>query len=123
VGSGVGPADADVVELADVAESDGSGGTDHVGADAVVGVGGPVSQFPPRAAEDGGSGCSPLGPPKWSFARAGLCCLHEPDSQARDTRRRPRPQPTYQNRTALADYGNVQVELAIRQSGLGDPGA
>ena len=39
VGSGVGPADADVVELAAVAEGDGAGGADLVGADAVVGVG------------------------------------------------------------------------------------
>jgi hypothetical protein len=37
------PADADVVELAAVAESDGSGGADDVGADAVVGVGGAVA--------------------------------------------------------------------------------
>jgi hypothetical protein len=40
VGSGVGPADADVVEPAAVAEGDGAGGADDVGADAVVGVGG-----------------------------------------------------------------------------------
>ena len=39
VGSGVGPADADVVEPAAVAEGDGAGGADDVGADAVVGVG------------------------------------------------------------------------------------
>jgi hypothetical protein len=40
VGSGVGPADADVVKLACVAEGDGAGFADGVGADAVVGVGG-----------------------------------------------------------------------------------
>ena len=38
-GSGVGPADADVVEFAVVAEGDEPGGVDAVGADAVVGVG------------------------------------------------------------------------------------
>src|SRR5580700_4001542 len=43
VGSGVGPADADVVELAGVAEGDGTGFADDVGADAVVGVGGAVT--------------------------------------------------------------------------------
>jgi len=39
VGSCVGSADADVVELAGVAEGDGAGGADDVVADAVVGVG------------------------------------------------------------------------------------
>src|SRR5215471_7766318 len=39
VGSGVGPADADAVEPAGVAECDGAGGADPVGADPVVGVG------------------------------------------------------------------------------------
>src|SRR5215470_6918891 len=39
VGSGVGSADADVVELAAVAQGDGAGGADAVAADAVVGVG------------------------------------------------------------------------------------
>jgi hypothetical protein len=39
-GSGVGAADADVVELAGVAEADFAVGVDAVGADAVVGVGG-----------------------------------------------------------------------------------
>ena len=39
LGSGVGAADADVVELAGVAEGDGADGPDLVGADAVVGVG------------------------------------------------------------------------------------
>jgi hypothetical protein len=43
VGSGVGSADADVVELAGVAEGDGAGCADDVGADAVVGVGAPVA--------------------------------------------------------------------------------
>ena len=43
VGSGVGPADADVVELAVVAEGDAAGGVDDVAADAVVGVGGAVA--------------------------------------------------------------------------------
>jgi hypothetical protein len=38
-GSGVGPADADVVELSVVAEGNEPGGVDAVGADAVVGVG------------------------------------------------------------------------------------
>ena len=39
VGSGVSAADADVVELAGVAEGDVAGGVDDVAADAVVGVG------------------------------------------------------------------------------------
>src|SRR5215472_9413569 len=39
VGSGVGSADADAVEPAGVAECDGAGGADPVGADPVVGVG------------------------------------------------------------------------------------
>jgi hypothetical protein len=43
VGSGVGPADADVVELSGVVRGDGAGGADDVGADAVVGVGGAVA--------------------------------------------------------------------------------
>jgi hypothetical protein len=38
VGSGVGPADADVVEPPGVAQGDGAGGADDVGADPVVGV-------------------------------------------------------------------------------------
>jgi hypothetical protein len=38
-GSGVGPADADVVELSAVAQGDGAVGVDQVAADAVVGVG------------------------------------------------------------------------------------
>ena len=40
VGSGVGPADADVVEAAAVAQGDVAGLADGVGADAVVGAGG-----------------------------------------------------------------------------------
>ena len=43
LGSGVLAADADVVELAGVAEGDGAGVPDLVGADAVVGVGGAVA--------------------------------------------------------------------------------
>ena len=39
VGPGVGPADADVVEPAVVAQGDDAGGVDAVAADAVVGVG------------------------------------------------------------------------------------
>ncbi|HUC21453.1 MAG TPA: hypothetical protein VMA73_01985 [Streptosporangiaceae bacterium] len=39
----MGPSDADVVELAGVAEGDGAGVADDVGADAVVGVGGAVA--------------------------------------------------------------------------------
>jgi hypothetical protein len=38
VGSGVGPADADVVEAAGVAQGEGAGFADDVGADPVVGV-------------------------------------------------------------------------------------
>jgi hypothetical protein len=50
-GSGMGAADSDVVEASLVAEGDEAGGVDAVGADAVVGVGGPV-------AGDGlGAGC------------------------------------------------------------------
>ena len=40
MGSGVGPADSDVVELAAGSQGEGAGGADDVGADAVVGVGG-----------------------------------------------------------------------------------
>src|SRR5215831_6721143 len=43
VGSGVGSAGADVVELAGVAEGDGAGFADDVGADAVMGVGAPIA--------------------------------------------------------------------------------
>ena len=43
VGSGVGPADADVVEPAAVAQGEGAGFADGVGADVVVGVGGAVA--------------------------------------------------------------------------------
>jgi len=43
-GSGVGPADADVVEFPVVAEGDEAGGVDVVGADAVVGVGAAVAR-------------------------------------------------------------------------------
>jgi hypothetical protein len=42
-GSGVGPADADVVQTAVDAQGDASAGVEPVGADAVVGVGGPVA--------------------------------------------------------------------------------
>jgi hypothetical protein len=57
VGSGVGSADADVVESAGVAEGDGAGGVDDVGAEAVVGVvGGGVG-----AGDVDGGGGGPLG--------------------------------------------------------------
>jgi hypothetical protein len=58
VGSGVGPADADVVELAGVAEGDAAGLVDGVGADAVVGVGGAVAGcgFGPCCVGGGGGG-------------------------------------------------------------------
>ena len=42
-GSGVGPADATVVEFAAGAQGDGAGVADDVAADAVAGVGGPVA--------------------------------------------------------------------------------
>jgi hypothetical protein len=42
-GSGVGPPDSDVVEASLVAQGDEAGGVDPVGADAVVGVGAPVT--------------------------------------------------------------------------------
>ena len=58
MGSGVGPADADVVELAGVSQGDGAGGADDVGADAVVGVGGAVAGggFGPGGVGGGGGG-------------------------------------------------------------------
>ena len=64
VGSGVGPADADVVELAAVAEGDGAGGVDDVAADAVVGVGGAVAGggFGPGGVGGGGGGPVRQGP-------------------------------------------------------------
>jgi hypothetical protein len=57
-GSGVGAADADVVEAAAVAEGDFAGGIDAVGADPVVGVGGPVAGggFGPGGVGGGGGG-------------------------------------------------------------------
>jgi hypothetical protein len=45
----VGPADVDVVELSLVAQGDEPGSVDAVGADAVVGVGGPVAEDGLRA--------------------------------------------------------------------------
>jgi hypothetical protein len=56
VGSGVGPADAEVVEPPGVAEGDGAGLADDVGADAVVGVGGAVAGdcLGPGSVGDGG---------------------------------------------------------------------
>ena len=54
----MGPADADVVEPSGVAEGDGAGVVDDVGADPVVGVGGAVAGdgFGPGGAGDGGGG-------------------------------------------------------------------
>jgi len=54
----VGAADADVVEASGVAEGDGDGAVDDVGADAVVGVGGAVAGdgFGPGGVSDGGGG-------------------------------------------------------------------
>src|SRR5579859_56829 len=58
VGSGVGPADADVVEPAGVAEGDAAGGVDDVAADPVVGVAGPVAGggLGPGGVDGGGGG-------------------------------------------------------------------
>ena len=56
VGTGVGPAEADVVELAAGAQGEGAAGADDVGADAVVGVGGPVAGGGLRAGGVGGGG-------------------------------------------------------------------
>ncbi len=58
VGSGVGPADADVVELPAGAQGDGAGFADDVGADPVVGVGGPAAGggFGPGRVGGGGGG-------------------------------------------------------------------
>src|SRR5262249_25124910 len=58
VGSGVGSAGADVVELAGVAEGDGAGFADDVGADAVMGVGGPIAGggLGPGGLRGGGAG-------------------------------------------------------------------
>jgi hypothetical protein len=60
VGSGVGPADADVVELAGVAEGDAAGVVDDVAADPVVGVGVAAAGggFGPRGV--GGRGGGPV---------------------------------------------------------------
>jgi hypothetical protein len=57
----VGPADADVMEVAGVAEGDGAGDADDVGSDAVVGVGGAVAGggFGPGGVR-GGRGCAVL---------------------------------------------------------------
>jgi hypothetical protein len=58
VGSGVGPADADVVEAAAGAQGDGAGGADDVAADPVVGVAGavPGDGFGPGAVDGGWGG-------------------------------------------------------------------
>ena len=61
VGSGVGPADADVVELAVVAEGDAAGVVDDVAADAVVGVGPAVAGRGLGAGGVGGGGGGPAG--------------------------------------------------------------
>jgi len=60
VGSGVGSADADAVELPRVAQGDGAGGADAVGSDPVVGVGvaGAGGGFGPGGV--GGGGCGPV---------------------------------------------------------------
>ena len=57
-GSGVGAANADVVEASGVAEGDGAGVVDDVGADAVVGVGAAVAGrgFGPGVVGGGGGG-------------------------------------------------------------------
>jgi hypothetical protein len=57
-GSGVGPADADVVEPPGVAEGDAAGLAGDVGADAVVGVGAAVAGggFGPGGVDGGGDG-------------------------------------------------------------------
>src|SRR5580700_797780 len=57
-GSGVGPADADVAEVAAGAQGDGAVGVDDVGADPVVGVGGAVAGggFGPGCIGGGGGG-------------------------------------------------------------------
>ncbi len=57
-GSGVGPADADVIELSGVAEGDDAVGVGDVGADAVVGAGGMAAGggFGPGGVGEGGGG-------------------------------------------------------------------
>src|SRR5215470_11999037 len=60
VGLGVSSADADVVEAAAVAQGDGTGGIDLVGADPVVGVGGPVAGGGLGAGGVGGGGGGPV---------------------------------------------------------------
>jgi hypothetical protein len=56
------PSDADVVELAAVAQGDGASGIDLFGADPVVGVGGPVAGGSFRAGGiRGGGGGGPAG--------------------------------------------------------------
>src|SRR5215468_2672853 len=60
VGLGVGPADAEVVEAAAVAQGDRAGGIDLVGADPVVGVGGPVAGGGLGAGGAGGGGGGPV---------------------------------------------------------------
>jgi hypothetical protein len=64
VGSGVGSAGADVVELAAVAQGDVAVGVEPVGADAVVGVGGAVAGggFGPGVVDGGGGGLVGQGP-------------------------------------------------------------
>jgi len=60
----VGPADADVVELAAASQGDGAGGADDVGPDAVVDVAGPVAGagFGPGCVGGGGGGAVGQGP-------------------------------------------------------------
>ncbi len=61
MGPGVGPADADVIQLAAGAQGEGAGGSDDVGADAVVGVGGAVAWAGLRAGGIRGGGGGPAG--------------------------------------------------------------
>ena len=64
MGSGVGPADADVLELSAVAQGDDAVGADAVAADPVVGVGvaGAGGGFGPGGAGGGGGGLVRQGP-------------------------------------------------------------
>jgi hypothetical protein len=71
-GSGVGPADADVVQPAAGGQGDGPGGVDAVGPDAVVGVAGPVAGRGLRPGLAGGRWSGPAGQ---GLVRAALVVL------------------------------------------------
>jgi hypothetical protein len=129
VGSGVGPADADVVELAAVAEGDAAGGVDDVAADAVVGVGGPAAtrRRVVRTGPGGRAACvtgGNLRAPQRAAMAAGLAHAQEaaPDgpnprgshSLHRPAPARPRPRPEPATRAGAGPTQAWIPNIALR---------